>query len=103
MVEPPAAERKVTVGWPDGLHARPAALFVRAAAACGVPVTIAKPGQDPVNAASLLRVMALGVQGGDEVVLAPAGSAEGTAEVDSALDRLAAMVRQGLDALPPKE
>ncbi|CAM5610150.1 hypothetical protein SNARM312S_06588 [Streptomyces narbonensis] len=36
------AERRVNVGWAEGLHARPASIFVRAATASGVPVTIAK-------------------------------------------------------------
>ncbi|MFE9427265.1 HPr family phosphocarrier protein [Kitasatospora sp. NPDC006697] len=89
------AERRVTIGWPEGLHARPASVFVRAAAAVGVPVTIAKAGGNPVNAASMLGLLALGAEGGEEVVLA--SDAEGA---DAALDRLAAMVAQGLDELP---
>ncbi|MFI9274743.1 HPr family phosphocarrier protein [Kitasatospora sp. NPDC052896] len=89
------AERRVTIGWPEGLHARPASVFVRAAAAVGVPVTIAKAGGNPVNAASMLGLLALGAEGGDEVVLA--SDAEGA---DAALDRLAKMVQEGLDELP---
>jgi phosphocarrier protein len=90
------AERRVTIGWPEGLHARPASLFVRAAASLGVPVTIAKAaGGDPVNAASMLGLLALGAEGGEEVVLA-----SGAPEADAALDRLAAMVGQGLNELP---
>lgn len=88
-------ERRVTVGWAEGLHARPAALFVRAATAAGVPVTIAKPGGDPVNAASMLAVLSLGVESGEEVVLA--SEAEGA---DAAVDRLAKLVREGLNELP---
>ncbi|GAA1981839.1 HPr family phosphocarrier protein [Kitasatospora viridis] len=89
------AERRVTIGWPEGLHARPASVFVRAAAAVGVPVTIAKAGGNPVNAASMLGLLALGAEGGEEVVLA--SDADGA---DAALDRLAKMVEQGLDELP---
>ncbi|GAA1068865.1 HPr family phosphocarrier protein [Kitasatospora nipponensis] len=89
------AERRVTIGWPEGLHARPASVFVRAATAVGVPVTIAKNGGNPVNAASMLGLLALGAEGGEEVVLA--SEAEGA---EGALDRLAAMVEQGLDELP---
>ncbi|WP_329568121.1 HPr family phosphocarrier protein [Kitasatospora sp. NBC_01266] len=90
------AERRVTIGWPEGLHARPASVFVRAAAALGVPVTIAKAaGGNPVNAASMLGLLALGAEGGEEVVLA-----SDAPEADAALDRLAAMVAQGLDELP---
>ncbi|WP_035797611.1 HPr family phosphocarrier protein [Kitasatospora mediocidica] len=89
------AERRVTIGWPEGLHARPASVFVRAVGAVGVPVTIAKAGGTPVNAASMLGLLALGAQGGEEVVLT--ADAEGA---EAALDRLAAMVQNGLDALP---
>ncbi|MGW6710715.1 HPr family phosphocarrier protein, partial [Streptomyces sp. NPDC054956] len=51
------AERRVNVGWAEGLHARPASIFVRATTASGVPVTISKLGGDPVNAASMLAVL----------------------------------------------
>ncbi|WP_228973284.1 HPr family phosphocarrier protein [Streptomyces sp. DH12] len=91
------AERRVHVGWAEGLHARPASIFVRAATASGVPVTIAKAGGTPVNAASMLAVLGLGAQGGEEVVLA--SDAEG-AEADAALDRLAKLVAEGLEELP---
>ena len=63
-------ERRVNVGWAEGLHARPASIFVRAATAAGVPVTIAKADGGPVNAASMLAVLSLGARGGEEVVLA---------------------------------
>ncbi|WP_405563626.1 HPr family phosphocarrier protein [Streptomyces sp. NBC_01180] len=89
------AERRVKVGWTEGLHARPASIFVRATSASGVPVAIAKNGTDPVNAASMLAVLGLGVEGGEEIVL--------TSDVDgadAALDRLAKLVADGLDELP---
>ncbi|MEU6484147.1 HPr family phosphocarrier protein [Streptomyces sp. NPDC046887] len=89
------AERRVNIGWAEGLHARPAAIFVRAATSAGVPVTIAKGDGAPVNAASMLGVLGLGAQGGEEVVLA--SDAEGA---DAALDRLAKLVSEGLDEAP---
>ncbi|MBB1257018.1 HPr family phosphocarrier protein [Streptomyces sp. OF3] len=89
------AERRVTVGWSEGLHARPASIFVRAATAAGVPVTIAKSGGNPVNAASMLAVLGLGAEGGEEIVLA--SEAE---NADAALDRLAKLVEEGLEELP---
>ncbi|SDO76826.1 HPr family phosphocarrier protein [Actinacidiphila guanduensis] len=89
------AERHVNVGWAEGLHARPASLFVRAATAAGVPVMIAKGGGQPVNAASMLAVLGLGAQSGDEVVLS--SQAEGA---EAALDRLAKLVAEGLEELP---
>jgi len=89
------AERRVTIGWAEGLHARPASILVRAATAAGVPVTIAKPGGPPVNAASMLAVLGLGAQGGEEIVLS-----SGAAGADPALDRLAKLVAEGLEELP---
>ncbi|WP_405793918.1 HPr family phosphocarrier protein [Streptomyces sp. NBC_01506] len=89
------AERRVNVGWAEGLHARPASIFVRAATASGFPVTIAKADGSPVNAASMLAVLGLGAQGGDEIVLT--SDADGA---DVALDRLAKLVAEGLDELP---
>lgn len=89
------AERRVTVGWPEGLHARPASIFVRAATATGVPVTVAKAGGTPVKATSMLAVLGLGVRGGEEIVLA--SDAE---DADAALDRLAKLVAEGLGELP---
>lgn len=89
------AERRVTVGWAEGLHARPASIFVRAATASGVPVTIAKPGGNPVNAASMLAVLGLGAKGGEQIVLA--SDADGA---EAALDRLARLVAEGLEELP---
>lgn len=77
------AERRVVIGSKVGLHARPASLFVQAAAAAPVPVTIGKPGGEPVNARSILSVLALDARGGDEVVL----SAEGEG-ADEALEQL---------------
>jgi phosphocarrier protein HPr len=86
-------ERVVTVGSKVGLHARPAALFVRAASAQPVAVRIAKPGSDPVDARSILSVLALDARGGDEIVL----SAEGDG-AEAALEALASLVSRDLDS-----
>jgi phosphocarrier protein len=91
-------ERRVNIGWAEGLHARPASIFVRAATAAGVPVTIAKADGGPVNAASMLAVLGLGAQGGEEVVLA--SDAEDAEQAATALDRLAKLVAEGLEELP---
>ncbi|WUH90476.1 HPr family phosphocarrier protein [Streptomyces sp. NBC_00433] len=91
-------ERRVNVGWAEGLHARPASIFVRAATAAGVPVTIAKLDGSPVNAASMLAVLSLGARGGEEVVLA--SDAEDAEQAATALDRLAKLVAEGLEELP---
>jgi phosphocarrier protein len=57
----------VAVASKVGLHARPAAILVKAAAAAGLKVTIGRPGDKAVNAASLLAVLALGVKNGDSI------------------------------------
>jgi phosphocarrier protein HPr len=84
-------ERPVVVALAEGLHARPAALFVKEAAAQPTPVTIAKRGGEPVEAASILGVMTLGVDAGDEVVLATADDGDGAT---ASLDALAAFLEQ---------
>jgi phosphocarrier protein HPr len=86
-------ERRVVVGSKVGLHARPAAMFVQAAAKQPVKVTINKVGGDPVDARSILSVLALDARGGDEVVLAADGDG-----ADQALDELAALVARDLDS-----
>lgn len=80
-------ERRVIVGSRVGLHARPAALFAKAAAAQPVPVTIGRDGQDPVDARSVLSVIGLGARSGDEVVLRADGP-----EADRVLADLAEVI-----------
>ena len=87
------ATRTVTIASSVGLHARPAALFVEAASASGLDVEIAKPGEDPVDATSILGVMALGARHGEEVVLTAEG--EGA---DETLDSLVELLSRDLDA-----
>ena len=81
------AQRTVTVGSSVGLHARPASLFVQAAARQPVKVKIAKPGGDPVDARSILLVLGLDARGGEEVILTAEG--EGA---EQALEELATVV-----------
>lgn len=63
------ASRTVRIGSSHGLHARPAKLFTQAASASGASVTIAKGDGKPVNAASILSVISLGIDFGDYVTL----------------------------------
>jgi len=88
-------ERKVTVASSVGLHARPATIFVQAAAKQPVKVTIAKPGGDPVDARSVLFVLALDVRGGQEVILAAEGDG-----AEAALDDLTALLSKDMDKEP---
>ena len=87
--------RTVTVGSASGLHARPAALFVAAAAAQPVPVTIRTGDKKPVPARSMLSVLALGAKCGTEVTIEADG--EGA---EAALDTLADLLVRDLDAEP---
>lgn len=87
------ASRNVVIASSVGLHARPAALFVEAATNSGLDVEIARPGEDPVDATSILGVMALGAKHGEEVVLTADG--EGS---DATLDALVALLSRDLDS-----
>jgi phosphotransferase system HPr (HPr) family protein len=87
------AHRNVVVASRIGLHARPAALFCKAASGTGLPVTIRKGDGPAVPAASILSVLTLGVNGGDEVVLEADGDG-----AERALDELATLLAQDLDA-----
>lgn len=85
------ASRTVVVGSSSGLHARPAALVSQAAAAAAPAVVlIGRPGEDGVNASSVLLLMSLGIGAGEEVVLA--------SDDEAALGRLAELVATDLDA-----
>jgi phosphocarrier protein HPr len=79
-----------------GLHARPAALFVRAVLETGLPVTISRDGRPAVDARSLLEVMTEDFQYGCEVQLAvaPGGIPErcSARDVEAALDGLRAVL-----------
>ena len=59
----------------------------------GLDVEIGRPGEDAVDATSILGVMALGAKYGEEVVL----TAEGDG-ADAALDGLVALLSRDLDA-----
>ncbi|MCD4851002.1 HPr family phosphocarrier protein [Arthrobacter sp. AK01] len=62
-------EQKAFVAAEIGLHARAAAVFVRAVTETGMPVTIRKQGGQPVDARSLLEVMTEDFGHGCEVYL----------------------------------
>jgi phosphocarrier protein HPr len=80
----------VTVGSAVGLHARPAAIIAEAAAELDAEVTIGVPGDEPVDASSALMIMTLGAAKGDSI--------EVTSEDQAALDKIAGLVAQDLDA-----
>ncbi|MBM7824917.1 phosphocarrier protein [Arcanobacterium pluranimalium] len=87
------ATRTAKIASAVGLHARPAALFTQAVEETGFDVQISLAGEEPVDAASVLEVMTLGAQCGDEVTLTAEG--EGA---DEALESLARLLETDLDA-----
>jgi len=89
-------ERTVNVGSQTGLHARPAAIFVKAATALPVKVTISVDGKKPVVAKSMLGVLALGSTCGTAVTLAAEDDGAGVAR--AAVDELADLLARDLDA-----
>jgi phosphocarrier protein HPr len=82
--------KTVTVGSSVGLHARPAALIAEAVSKSGVPVTLATPGGNAIDAGSPLMIMTLGAKQGAEVVV--------TSDDPAVLEQIAGMVAQDLDA-----
>lgn len=89
------AERRVIIGSSGGLHARPAKLFVEAAARQPVAVTIAVGDRRPVPAHSMLSVLSLGAVHGSEVTLRAEDADEAAA--GRALDALADLLTRDLD------
>jgi phosphocarrier protein len=88
--------RKAIVEAEIGLHARPAARFVRAVTETGLPVTIRKEGISPVDARSLLEVMTADFECGCEVELSVEPDALPTgyilADAETALTALCALL-----------
>jgi phosphotransferase system HPr (HPr) family protein len=85
--------RTVAVASAAGLHARTAAVFTSAVNDSGLDVTLAFDGCEPVDAGSMLEVMALGAGHGDLIELSADGDGAG-----AVLDRLAALLTRDLDA-----
>jgi phosphocarrier protein FPr len=88
----PPATLSVTIHNRLGLHARPAALLVRTLAPLDARVTLAVPARErgPADARSLTAIGALGVRGGDELLV----SATGT-QAAEALDAVRGLAAEG--------
>ncbi len=88
--EGPPVEATILVDNPLGLHARPAARFVRAAGESGarVRVTNLTTGRGPVDGTSLNAVTTLGATQGHEILVRASG--EGAGDTIAALQSLAA-------------
>lgn len=85
-----APERAVTLGSKSGLHARPAAIFAQQAKTFQSQITLSK-GDKTVNAKSILSILSLGAEQGDQVVLKVEGE-----DAESALNKLATLLEEDL-------
>jgi phosphocarrier protein len=90
------AERTVIVQSRSGLHARPAAMFVRAAGKQPAAVKIRLGDGPAVDARSMLSVLSLGAECGAEVTLQADGDG-----ADEAVAALADLLGRDLDAEEP--
>lgn len=88
--------RKATIASSVGLHARPAAVFVRAVTRTGLPITLAKAGQPPVDGRSLLEVMTGDFLCGNEVEISVSNTEHDAEAVKSAIDELAELLATDL-------
>ena len=79
-------EKEVKLTNEVGLHARPAAVFSKAAAGFSADVTVAKGGQE-ANAKSIMAVLKLDVKKGDAVTIATEG-----ADAEEALKELVTLL-----------
>jgi phosphocarrier protein len=82
-------EEQVTIVNPLGMHARPAAEFVKLAARFSAEITVSKDGH-AVNGKSILGVMTLAAECGSTIVIAAEGP-----DADAAVAALVALVDRG--------
>ncbi len=90
--------QKAVVSSSIGLHARPAAVFVRAVTETGLPVTIRKAGIRGVDARSLLEVMTADFSCGCEVELSVPDGAVGGAVGQRTAEKALVMLAQLLES-----
>ncbi len=81
-------ERETTVGPEEGLHARPAAEFVRKAKQFGSEIMVVK-GNREANAKSPMKLMTLGARKGDEIVIRAEGD-----DAEEAVEALVALISE---------
>lgn len=84
------ASKTVIVASAEGLHARPAGIIAEAAEKYDADIELSIPGEDPVDAASSMMIMALGADKGVEVTV--------TSDDSAAVEEIAALVATDLDA-----
>ena len=66
-------EKETTIGPQEGLHARPAAQFVKTAKGFSSEIMIVK-GDKEANAKSSMKIMTLGAKKGEEIVIRAEGN-----------------------------
>lgn len=84
------ASKTVIVASAEGLHARPAGLIAEAAEKYDTDIELSTAGEDPVDAASSMMIMALGAEKGVEVTV--------TSDDDAAVEEIAKLIETDLDA-----
>lgn len=80
-------EATLTVEHPEGLHARPASVFVEKAKEFEGRITLEHNGEE-ANAKSMLGVLSLGIDQGAEITIRTQGKS-----AQDALEALTAMIR----------
>jgi phosphocarrier protein HPr len=81
-------ERETIVGPEAGLHARPAAQFVKRAKEFTSEIVVIK-GQREANAKSSLKIMTLGAKKGDEITIRAEGD-----DAEEAVEALVELISQ---------
>lgn len=79
-------ERETVVGPAEGLHARPAAEFVKKAKGFASEIVVVK-GDREANAKSSLRLMTLGAKQGEAIIVRAEGE-----DAEQAVEALVAMI-----------
>ena len=90
------AQRTVTIVHRQGLHARPAALFVQLAKRFGCSVTV-KKGRKIVDGKSIMGLLTLAAGPGSRIAIVTRG-----VDAEVALERLAELMTTPLPTTPPK-
>jgi phosphocarrier protein HPr len=85
--------RDVVIGSRIGLHGRPAKIVVETAKAQAVTVRISTGAKPPVDATSIIAILALGAHGGDTVTIEASGDG-----AEGALAAMAEVLAKDLDA-----
>ena len=79
-------EREATIGPAEGLHARPAAVFVKEAKRYASEVKIVKDGRE-VNAKSSLQILTVGAKKGESITIRAEGD-----DAEQAVEALADLI-----------